>query len=89
MYLKVLLHNKDAIYYNLYPKIAAFIVLVDKNNNILITKRNKNMRSYPNCWVVPGGGIDKSETIKETCLRELYEECGIEINKKYHKKYKI
>ncbi len=32
-----------------------------------------------NCWVQPGGHIEKDETPEETALRETYEETGVRV----------
>jgi 8-oxo-dGTP pyrophosphatase MutT (NUDIX family) len=39
---------------------------------------------YSDCWHIPGGGIEDGENKKETLLREVIEETGIDI-----KSYKI
>ena len=38
------------------------------------------MRTFPNVWVPPGGGIEIGETLRETGLRELQEEAGLSIS---------
>lgn len=35
------------------------------------------MRTYPNCWVFPGGQVDSGESLVETALREIEEEVGL------------
>jgi 8-oxo-dGTP pyrophosphatase MutT (NUDIX family) len=37
------------------------------------------MRSYPLCWVVPGGKSDPNETLHESMIREIFEETGLNI----------
>jgi 8-oxo-dGTP pyrophosphatase MutT (NUDIX family) len=37
------------------------------------------MRTFPNVWVPPGGGIELDESLRETGLRELYEEAGLKL----------
>jgi 8-oxo-dGTP pyrophosphatase MutT (NUDIX family) len=39
------------------------------------------MRTFPNVWVPPGGGIEPGESLEETGLRELFEEAGLKLNK--------
>ena len=37
------------------------------------------MRSFPGCWVMPGGSLDPGETLEEAGARELREECGVDV----------
>ena len=37
------------------------------------------MRTFPNAWVLPGGGIDYKESIIEAGLREVEEEVGLKL----------
>lgn len=43
---------------------------------ILLIHRQKKQRNY---WVVPGGGANRSETPRETAIREINEELRIEL----------
>ena len=58
-----------------YPKLATVIILMDCEQNILLTRRHSKLRSFPSCWVVPGGSVDPGEEMKDTakrnCLRRL------------------
>ena len=54
---------------------GAFIVSAD--NYILLGKSTTGL--YDGCWIVPGGGIEQNETIKEAVIRETYEEVGLDI----------
>ena len=38
------------------------------------------MRTFPNCWVFPGGGVDEGETLRTAACRELEEETGIKVS---------
>eukprot|EP01084_Bolivina_argentea_P290946 499936_1 len=62
-----------------YPKLATCIILMDCKQNILLTRRHSKLRSFPSCFVVPGGSVDPGETMKDTAKRELFEEVGINI----------
>ena len=60
---------------------ASVGVVVDKDGNVLMTRRNKNLKSFPSAWVFPGGHVEKNENFFEGMLREVYEETGIQVMK--------
>ena len=47
--------------------VVAYIVI---NNRIVLTKNHRG-------WDLPGGHVEKSETIEEALIREVYEEAGV------------
>jgi 8-oxo-dGTP pyrophosphatase MutT (NUDIX family) len=58
----------------------AVAVIVNSDNKILLLKRTNNPDIWqPNKWSLVGGGIEKGETAKKACLREILEETGLEI----------
>lgn len=48
------------------------------NNKILVTQRSKT-KSHPNMWEVPGGCSIKGETTRQTIVREIKEEIGLNL----------
>jgi 8-oxo-dGTP pyrophosphatase MutT (NUDIX family) len=44
-----------------------------------MTRRHSLLIAFPKAWVLPGGHLDPGESLKECCIRELHEECGLEI----------
>eukprot|EP00494_Astrolonche_serrata_P007085 UN07110 len=36
-------------------KPAVVLLIIDKDGNLLLTKRENNMRTFPGAWVLPGG----------------------------------
>ena len=50
-------------------------ILLVKKRQILLVKRGPKY-SEPNKWALPGGFLDRNETIEQAVLRELQEETG-------------
>ncbi len=53
-------------------------VVVNDKNEILLLQRSKKGFN-PEKWDLPGGHLEKGETIKEAVMREVSEETGLEI----------
>lgn len=53
-----------------------FRKLPDKKLKLLLIKRGRH--PYKDCWALPGGFMEKSETLDECAKRELREETGVE-----------
>ena len=73
--------------------LASVGVIMDKDENVLITRRNKRLKGFPSSWVFPGGHKEKEEYFSDAMLREVYEETAIEIIKKdnsfYYNEHKV
>ena len=54
-------------------RVAAVVV---RDGRVLLARHEKRGESY---WVLPGGGVEPSETVAEALVRELREEAGLEI----------
>ena len=63
--------SKAAFFENFKIVTAAGGLVVNRNKEILFIYRS-------NTWDLPKGGIEDGETLEETALREVTEECGIE-----------
>ena len=50
--------------------------IIIKNGMLLVARRGQTM-NHPMKWELPGGKVEKEETVKEAVLRELEEELGI------------
>ena len=57
---------------NLIP--AASGVVINERGEILLHRRSDN--EY---WSIPGGAMEPGETIRQTAVREIREETGIEV----------
>ena len=52
---------------------ASAIIFDETRERILMTQRADNSR-----WCLPGGGMDPGESAAEACVREVFEETGLE-----------
>ena len=56
-------------------RLAAYAVIVDEDDRILLTWFNGRRRSQPS-WSLPGGGVEYAESIEAAVVREVREETG-------------
>ena len=47
----------------------------EARERILLTRRTDNGR-----WCLPGGAVEAGESVEETCIREVWEETGLEVH---------
>ncbi|XP_031695342.1 m7GpppN-mRNA hydrolase NUDT17 [Anarrhichthys ocellatus] len=59
--------------------VGVAIILQTANQRVLLTRRAKELRIFPNVWVPPGGHVEPDETLLEAGLRELKEETGLKL----------
>ena len=50
------------------------VIFDDTRQKVLLTRRTDN-----GMWCLPGGGMDPGESAEETCVREVYEETGLQV----------
>lgn len=55
------------------------VIIIDDNNKILMGQRVKSKDKLQ--WCIPGGKIEEGETPEEGAVREVFEECGLIIEK--------
>jgi 8-oxo-dGTP pyrophosphatase MutT (NUDIX family) len=55
---------------------------MDNQDRLIITKRSKSLKIFPNRWVLPGGKVDFGETMEVACMREVDEEIGLKFQYK-------
>ena len=58
------------------PRIRAAVAVIS-DGRILLVQHSKSGRSY---WLLPGGGLDWGESLKEAARREVAEETGLEVD---------
>lgn len=58
---------------------AVNAIILNENKEVLFTERSLNDDFLPGYWELPGGGIDYGEIPQEALIREIKEECGLEI----------
>ena len=51
---------------------------IEHNNEVLLVKRSPGT-SRPGQWCLPGGGIKSHETAEQACVRECFEETGLQV----------
>lgn len=56
---------------------AGIILYCKKHKKLLLMHRFKEGREF---YVVPGGGVEASETFEEAAIREIKEELGYDVN---------
>lgn len=67
--------NGDRIGATAQLKIGAAAAIFDaQRDRILLTQRADNAQ-----WCLPGGGMEPGESIVEACVREVWEETGLEV----------
>ncbi len=79
---KRLIHHEPArlvcktcefIFY-LDPKLVA-CTIAETDNGVVLQRRNKHPKKGH--WVLPGGFVDRGETLEEAAKREFFEETGL------------
>ncbi|WP_413451870.1 NUDIX domain-containing protein [Georgenia phoenicis] len=60
-------------------RLAAYAVLVNEADEILLTWFNGGTDGGRPGWSLPGGGVEYAEAVEDAVLREVYEESGYEI----------
>ena len=55
-------------------------VIVNKRGEVLLLKRAKNEKTHSGGYDLPGGTMEKGETVEEALKREVQEETGLDID---------
>jgi 8-oxo-dGTP pyrophosphatase MutT (NUDIX family) len=60
------------------PIVSA--IIVSRDGKILMGQKPPHKAAvYPDCWHIPGGGVDQQEGLEAALKREIFEETGIDI----------
>lgn len=57
--------------------IAVKAVILNQEKKVLILKRAKDIKNHPEKYDLPGGKMEKNETLEEALLREIEEETSL------------
>lgn len=73
--------HPKTIYSARYAAVSGFIfAIVDGKYSILANLRGSGVPDYQGYWNVPCGFLERFESGKEGIAREIYEECGFQID---------
>lgn len=60
---------------------AALAIVTRDDGHLLMLKRHAREPWMPKKWNLPGGGVDKDETLKQAARREAGEEAGVSVRR--------
>ncbi len=58
--------------------VLALLAEAGDDLRIVYTRRRDDLRTHPGQVSLPGGGVDRGETVEEAALREAHEEIGLD-----------
>ncbi|MCH7552277.1 NUDIX hydrolase [Patescibacteria group bacterium] len=60
--------------------VAVTATIRREDGRLLLLKRRDDEAVYPGYYTFPGGKVEGNDTISETLVREVKEECGLDLN---------
>lgn len=64
-------------------RVGTSAVIVNPDKKVLFVKRSKHDEFLPGVWELPGGGTEFGEDPESTLIREVREECGLDVSINY------
>jgi 8-oxo-dGTP diphosphatase len=61
-------------------RIYVRALIISKQDEVLLIKKNANQRIAPNRWILPGGTCEWGEQAEEALIREIQEETNLRVN---------
>ncbi len=58
-------------------RLGTSAIIFDQDGKFLLTKREDNGQ-----WCLPGGAVEAGESVAEACIREVFEETGLNVRVK-------
>jgi ADP-ribose pyrophosphatase YjhB (NUDIX family) len=77
---KVTVEGRDIYISRSVAVVALIVATVEDKRYILINKRGENAADYRGLYNLPCGYLDWNETGVDACVRETYEETGVDIS---------
>lgn len=62
------------------PQLSVKGFIVNEKGELLIVRRSKSEKHFPNAWEIPGGRLDVGEDPFDGLTREVKEEVGIDVD---------
>ena len=58
------------------PRVTSAVLVVHEGKFLLAERNKENYKGY---WIIPGGGVDFGETIRDAAIREIKEETNLDV----------
>ena len=56
-------------------RVGCSAIIFNDEGRFLLTRRSDNGQ-----WCLPSGGLEPGESVEETCIREVFEETGLQVH---------